>query len=269
MTASEKTGTIFSQAVLALRTAWVVWRFECRRALGVGRLATVAALALFPVGLLGLVQYHGAHLERFDWAVTLFVLIPEVISLAGLLLWATPVIQAEVEGKTWTYLAVRPGGKVPILLGKYAAAVTWAMLTALLSLSLSIGIVAPADKLQEGWLTLAALTVLSCLTYGALYVLIGVIALRRGMIVAVAYTFLFEFLVGMVPAMVNQFTVQYHLRTLLVRWLHMIDGPAGLTTMIGAGPPWRHVVILLAATAVLLTMAAAMLRRRELMTAGE
>ncbi len=41
------------------------------------------------------------------WGLILFGLIPEVITLFGLLLWVTPVVQAELEGRTWIYLAVR------------------------------------------------------------------------------------------------------------------------------------------------------------------
>ena len=53
------------------------------------------------------------------WGLILFGLIPEVITLFGLLLWVTPVVQAELEGRTWIYLAVRPRGRVSMLLGKY------------------------------------------------------------------------------------------------------------------------------------------------------
>ena len=255
----------------ALGIAWTVFRFECRRALGLARLALVAGLAVFPLGLLWLIQLEGGHLERNNqrWATAMFVLVPEVVCLLALLLWATPVVHSEVEGKTWTYLVVRPGGKFPILLGKYLAAASWAAMTAILSLTLAIGVVAPAGAIRHGWLAFASLALLSWLAYGSLYVLLGVLFLRRGMMVAVAYTFLFEFIIGMIPAVINRCTVQYHLRTLMVNWLRLPAPPKGAGDFIGTGPAWQHVAILLAMSAGFLAMASWILLRRELVTTSE
>ncbi len=40
----------------------------------------------------------------------MFVLLPQVVTVLGLLLWATPVVHSELEGQTWVYAVVRPGG---------------------------------------------------------------------------------------------------------------------------------------------------------------
>jgi ABC-type transport system involved in multi-copper enzyme maturation permease subunit len=255
-----------------LRTTWTVFRFECRRAFGLPRLAMVIGLALFPFGLLWLIQSRASHferLERFDrWATVLFILIPEVVCLLALLLWATPGIHTEVEGKTWTYLVVRPGGRVPILLGKYLAAVIWTALTGILSLSMAIGMVAPTGAVGRGWLVFASLVLLACLTYGSVYVLLGVLFLRRGMMAAVAYTFFFEFLIGLVPAVINRCTVQYHLRTLMVQWLH-ISPPPRSVELIGSGPAWQHVAVLVSMSLGFLAVASWVVVRRELVTSTE
>jgi ABC-type transport system involved in multi-copper enzyme maturation permease subunit len=254
--------------MMLLWSAWATFCYECRRAFGPGRLVLVAALALFPPALIGLIQFQGAHLDqnRGPWAVTLFILIPEVVCLLGLLLWATPVIQSEIEGKTWTYLAVRPGGKVPILLGKYAAALVWTLGTALVSLTLTLLVLSPPEGFFQPWGVFARLILLSCVTYAALYALLGVVFLRRAMGVAVAYTFLFEFLGGFIPAMVNQLTVQYHLRSLLFDWLDITDAPRRVREMFGTGPAWEHVLGLGLMSLALLTLASLILRRRELVT---
>ncbi len=39
-----------------------------------------------------------------------------------------PLVHAELEGRTWIYLAVRPRGRVSVLLGKYLTAVAWTTL---------------------------------------------------------------------------------------------------------------------------------------------
>ncbi len=254
-----------------LRSAWVVFSFECRRAMRLGPTVFAAALALFPAATLALVQSQGARLnERGEfWAVPVFILVPEVVCLLGLLLWATPVIQAEVEGKTWTYLIVRPGGKVPVMLGKYAAAVVRAVLTGLAALAAALAVVHPPQELSRAFAYFSTLVILSCLTYAALYLLLGVIFVRRAMTVAVAYVFLVEFLLGLAPAVVNRLTVQFYLRSLLVKWFTLTTGPARLRTMIGDAPPWQYVLLLLGVTVGLLTAAALILRRRELLSSGE
>ena len=127
---------------MRLRAAWTVFAFEIRRALTWRRLLQMA-IALIPVGLIAMVQHQGGHLERNDRAgLALFFLIPQVLCLLALLLWATPAIYAEVEAKTWTYLAVRPAGREAILAGKYLAAVTWTVACAGLSLVLCLGVLA-------------------------------------------------------------------------------------------------------------------------------
>lgn len=258
--------------VTGLHTAWAVFEFECRRAARWSRLAVTIALAAFPVALIAIVQFQGAELESGPgWVFTVFVLIPGVLCLLNMLLWATPIVQAEVEGRTWTYLAVRPGGKAPVLLGKYLAAVIWAIGPALISLAISLALIQPHIGFWSAWWTLAPLVVLSCLAYGALYALFGVVFLRRAMIAAAAYTFFFEFVVGMVPAIVNEFTVQYYLRTLLMRWMpeDMALPDAFRRSFAGTGPSWHYVLILLGYSAVLLTAAALVLRRRQLTTTSE
>jgi ABC-type transport system involved in multi-copper enzyme maturation permease subunit len=253
-----------------LRTVLVVLGFECRRGLALWRMIVLAGLAVFPALLGALVKSGGAPLgEPAPWIFMNFVLIPEVVCLLGLLLWATPVIQTEVEGKTWPYLAVRPCGKVPILLGKYLTAVLWTALAAWLAILLSLVMVTPRVGAASLAAVLAAMVGFSSLTYGALFVLFGVLFLRRGMVVAVAYTFIFEFLVSWVPAMVNRCTVQYHLRNLMAKWLPEAYVPPWARQLTSDAPPWQHVLFLLGMIAVLLTAASLVLRRRQLVSAPE
>ncbi len=309
-----------------IRAIGTVFAFECRRAMGWRRGLVVLGLASFPAAILWLIRREGGLLDRQEaWPIALFVLVPELVCLLGLLLWITPLVQTEVEGKTWPYLAVRPAGKLPILLGKYAAGVLWSIVTGWLALALaaavllwplhhgamnpllrksleSMGLRAdatqaeaeafyaalkPEDKARADasvataatppaapglglpvWKTLAGLVALSSVAYGALFALLGVVFLRRGMIVAVAYT-LIEFVVRIIPAMVRQLTVQYHLQSLLVHWMHWDEGTRGMEPFFGAAGPWENVLVLLGYTVFLLGVAAAILLRRELVTTTE
>ena len=211
--------------------------------------------------------------EKLDdtaWGLILFGLIPEVITLFGLLLWVTPVVQAELEGKTWIYLAVRPRGRASMLLGKYLTAITWTALSGWFSATVCILVARPEHTLRL-WGTLVALVTLACLAYGALYSLIGVLLHRRAMVIAVAYTLIFEFLVSFVPALINQFTVQYRLRNLLVDfmdWRKMIsEETRGI--LLGNQPAWLHVLILIAASVALLGIATQVIQHKEYATADE
>jgi hypothetical protein len=294
-----------------IRAAWVVMAFECRRAMGWSRLLFVLALATFPAALLWLVQHEGGQLHQFveAWAITLFAMVPGIVCLLGLLLWATPGIHSEVEGKTWPYLVVRPAGKASILLGKYANAVVWSILTGWLALTLCMLVCRPQDRAddrtqQASWgqpqpimnralggasaaqapevrnvreevllayKVLAALVALSCISYGALFVLMGVIFLRRAMMIAVAYTAL-EFGLRIVPSAARELTVQYHLQTLLVRWMGWKVDPRAkemFNYFFGNSTPWHHVVVLCVYAAVLFGVAAVILRLRELVSVAE
>lgn len=246
-----------------------VFRFELRRTLTPIRAVFWIGLACFPPLIVALIRHNGGHVgNSMQGAFPLFVLIPEAVCLMGLLLWATPTIHAELEGKTWSYLAVRSGGKGSVLLGKYMAAVAWTAPAAWLALTLCLMIARPGVGALHLWTVFAVLTAFSCLTYGALYVLLGIIFLRRAMVVAVAYTFISEVLVAMIPAVINQLTVQYHLRCLMAKWMHW-NLPPDMRLLFGMGPAWQHVLILLGATAALLTAAVLVLRQRELVKADE
>ena len=252
---------------MKLAAIGTVFRFECSRTLTVPRLLAWSAMALFPAGLLLLIQSQGGELQKdIRPAAALFVLIPEVLCVMGLLLWATPIVHSEVEGKTWTYLAVSPAGKAAILIGKYLTAVFWTALTAWLSLALCLLILRPEVEPWRLRAVLSILVLLSCLSYGTLYALLGVIFLRRAMVFAVAYTFVSEVLIGFVPAVINQLTVQFHLRSLLVDWMDYGDRPEFLrmnSQLFSTAPAWQHVVTLLVITVVLLTLAVLLLRRRD------
>ncbi|HUT11922.1 MAG TPA: hypothetical protein VMY42_15585 [Thermoguttaceae bacterium] len=254
-----------------VRATLAVFRFEFRRALTPVRLAFWLGLACFPPALMALIQYQaGPSLSASLVTFILFVLIPEVVCLMGLLLWATPAIHAELEGRTWSYLAIRSGGKGSVLLGKYLAAVVWTALAAWLAISVSMLFAAPMGNILRLWTVLTVLVLFSSLAYGALYVLLGVVFLRRAMMITVGYTLIFEMLVGFIPAIINQFTVQYHLRGMLARWLPMDNLPGiwgGLFQR--TAPAGQHIFILLAATVGLLTVAVAILHRRELVRADD
>jgi len=256
------------------RAIWTVFRFEFHRTLATPRLIILAVLALFPVGLLTLIQIQGGHLEIGPRAgIALFVLIPEVVCAMGLLLWAAPVVVAALEGQPWAYLAVSPAGKGSILLGKYLNAVCWTAMSAWLSLALSLVIVRNSPDLWRLMWVIPLLVLLSSLSYGAIYILLGVVFLRRAVAAAVAYTVISEVVIGTIPIIINisQITIQYHLRSLLVKWMDwtplLKERFSGSQQFFSDAPPSMHILSLFVFSAVALGIAIVTLRRRELVIA--
>lgn len=263
---------------MILRRVLAVFRFEFGRSLTLSRGAGWAVLVLFPVFLVSVVKYYDIHADPVagfphvsqpTWGIFLFGLIPEVISLLGLLLWATPLVHAELEGRTWIFLAVRPRGRVSVLLGKYLAAVTWTALAGWTSASICLAIIQPQQWFRL-WCVMLALVTLSCLAYGALYCLIGTLFHQRAMVIAVTYTLLFEFLISLIPALFNKFTISYRLRNLLFNWMPWrarLDEK--IRMILGDEPNWLHLAILGGITIGLLVIAVQVIQRKEYVTARE
>ncbi len=256
-----------------------VFAFECWRTFTWTRIGGWLLLVAFPIFIVTIMKYYDAqadpmaglpHLTNLAWGMVFFALIPEVISLFGLLLWATPVVHAEMEGRTWIYLAVRPKGRVSVLLGKYLAAVVWTSLAGWCSATICVWIVQPAAPMRM-WGVMVLLVALSCAAYGALYAMIGTLFHQRAMVIAVGYTLVFEFIVSMIPALFNKFTISYRLRNLLFYWLDLRGelSVEGATVLLGNESVWVHLAVLVGMTATLLVVAMQIIQRKEYATTRE
>jgi len=248
--------------------AAVFW-FEWHRALTFPRLAWWGLFALFPSFIMGLIRFTATRPPEIPelWTVILFALVPMLVSMLGTFLWATPAVSSELEGNSWVYLAVRPNGATAVLLGKYLATVAWVLSAALVGLLLAV-LLMPADGGARIGGVIARLTFLSCPAYAALYLLLGTLFPKRSMVVAVAYTLVFELVVGMVPAVINTLTVQYRVRTLLSLWgdISFQGTNTPHLSFVGDPPAWEHVLILIAYTLVLLITAVGVVRISEFRT---
>lgn len=255
---------------MSLRGIWASFRYECHRSLTLVRVAFWSGLALFPSVVLFLIRREdpNALMDTEGFTVFLYFLIVRVLCPLGLLLWASPIIHAELEGKTWYYLAVRPHGKSSVLLGKYLAAVVWAITGGWLSIALACALGPPEDA-SRAVLLLGKLVVLASFAYGAVYALIGVLFLKRAMVVTVGYTLLVEVALTLVPAVVNEVTVAYRLRAILARGLELKRDAPAWQRLVSTAPVSEQVTILAVYTALALAAALLVLRRRQLVLARE
>jgi ABC-type transport system involved in multi-copper enzyme maturation permease subunit len=257
---------------MSLGSVAAVFFFEWRRAFTMARMAWWMVLALFPVLIVSMIRFalRGETLPEEFWMGLSFALVPMLVSMLGTFLWATPVVSAELERKSWVYLAVRPQGTINVLIGKYLVSTTWALSAALVGLCAAIVVMPAGDGERIGWVV-GRITLLSCPAYAALYLLLGTLFPKRSMVIAVAYTLVFELIISIVPAIINTLTVQYRIRTLLFLWGDMKPDPDmnALMAFIGDPPAWEHVVVLVAYTLVVLAASIGVVRSREFSAAEE
>lgn len=243
--------------------------FEIRRTQTRARLFTWSVLALFPLLVVLLLHVQDEGLPDEGWGLILYGLMPQVVCLLGLLLWVAPLLQAELEGRTWSYLAVRPGGKLATLLGKYLNGVGWTLTCCWCGLALVVLVGRPdvSEPLRLAGV-LALVIGLAAVAYGAVYAVIGAMFHRRAMVISVAYMLIFELLVSNIPAFINKLTVQHRLLNILFRLMDWRLPPKS-PIQVGLEPAWFHLLILMFYTGLALTLSLAILSFREYVTTEE
>lgn len=234
----------------------VLW-LELRRSLSVGRFVLWLILAVFPIALIYLARRSASDdVPDEVFVVMLFFLIARVTCVMGLLLWATPLISNEIEGRTWIYIVTRPGGGVSTVWGKYSVSILWSAAIAIVSVPLAVmasGVQSPAHVSS----VLTALSLLSCFAYGALFTMIGTIIQKRAMVVAIVYLVLVEGVLTLVPATINKLTVGFRLLALLFKWMgyENREEAENLKILFGESSSWTHVSILALYILAMLTVA--------------
>jgi ABC-type transport system involved in multi-copper enzyme maturation permease subunit len=154
------------------------------------------------------------------FCMLVYLLIPQVMTMLGMLVLASPIVHSELEGQTWIYALVRHAGRRSLLLGKYLVAVLWTSSAGILAVSLATPFL-PLQNPAQLWLTASLLCLLASLAYGALFALIGVVMQKRVMVISFVYALVAEGVLAWIPAVINQFTIAYRLRSILFRWLDL------------------------------------------------
>ncbi|MEZ6130466.1 MAG: hypothetical protein R3C59_17410 [Planctomycetaceae bacterium] len=216
--------------------------FEFRRLLTPGRAFWWLLVAAFPVVIMVLMQEFGRITDVNMWqrqlsrmrrhpvsieeaqqqidtllTIALYFLAPSISCMMGALLTAAPSVASELEQHSWIYFATRPNGLFHLLMGKYLVSVVWAGSATLVGLCMAIPLSKISTRLEAGS-ALLWITLLSAISYSALYLMIGALFHRRAMVFCVAYTAGVELFLGFFPAVINRITIQYRLRSLLFDW---------------------------------------------------
>ncbi|MEX0712145.1 MAG: ABC transporter permease subunit [Pirellulales bacterium] len=144
----------------------------------------------------------------------LFMMYPQVMCELLALLYGSTLLGAELEAQTLGYLFTRPLARWRIVVAKYAATVATLIVPVSASLYFSwVAIGSPGDgaRLLGGvWLGVVG----SLVVYSSIFLLLGALIPARAMVLGLIYAMV-EFALSFVPAVLNTFTVTYHLRTVV------------------------------------------------------
>lgn len=237
------------------RAVYGVMAYELYRTLKPPRLVLWMGMATFPnlllIAVMLLVNLPDSNLvgERLYIIhnALQFILLPQVVTVLCMLLWAVPIVNSELEGQTWIYSVVRPGGRRAMLLGKYIMAVLWTGSCTCVA-ALAAAMIAQVFEVKLVWstcLNLVLINWIAAIVYGALLLAIGTVFQRRSMVFAFAYAAGVEAAMGWIPAVINRFTVSYRLRSILMDWMDVdfsrLPGEIGFLWEAATG---RHIMIL-------------------------
>ncbi len=219
-----------------------IFRLEIRQILGGRRKWVILAFLTLPVFLTVLIRAgfnwempDSEDLREFD--VNPFFLAPYFlysVVVAGLLalLNGSLFVSTEVSGRTLTYLFTRPIPKWKVLVAKFAAAVAATTPPTLLSLTATFTVLEFYGGFR-GYAITVFTTVLAIAAYNAVFAVWGAIIPRRAMVVCLAYWFLMEVVLSFVPAVINQLSMAFHIRSIALI-LAEIPIPEDLVRVIGA-----------------------------------
>lgn len=201
-----------------------------RQMLGGKKIWIVSIFLMLPILLLLMVLAAGGFdfpedaevdIEGFAFSAFLYVMYPQALCILASLLYGASLLAGEIEDKTLVYLFTRAQPRWKILLGKYVATATVLALMATVSMSIAY-VIAGFPIGPRVWVALASSITAGCFTYTAIFCLLGLFVPRRAIPVGLIYAVVVEFILSSVPAVVNELTTSYYIRSFA--W-HLADLP--------------------------------------------
>jgi ABC-2 type transport system permease protein len=224
-------------------------------------LSLLFALPSVLAALVNLLSRYPPHVEDLTFAFV-FNLIPHALAPLAALLYATGIIQDEVEEQTLTYLLVRPLPRWALYVVRLLATllmisvVTAAFTTATFVVIALTGGEPITSQLMWRALETSAALALAQAGYCGLFGLLGLL-MRRSLFVGVAYIFVFEGLLASFDTVMRRMTIMFYFRVLVLRWLEPANGSKVWSINLATAPDARTCVLTLLSVGVVLTVAAA------------
>jgi hypothetical protein len=265
-------------------------RFELNRSFTLQRTSVSLVLALFPPLMVSLI-FGGTRLAEnvvqnddvIDGISSIqahtpfaIIFLVSLVCLLSLLLWATPNVYSELEGKSWGFISSRPGGRMAIFLGKFLSAIMVSFVISMIAMSLSMLVTHRMNLLEDArqlWISLMGIYLLACAAYGAVFSMLGTIFFKRAMVVAAGYLVASEVFLASVPAVIGKFTMRFHLQELGIRWIGFflpVDNEHEYRMMFGEPlPVWVHLLSLGIGISLCLLIGAIVITNRQYITSEE
>lgn len=267
-----------------LQSTLAVIAFELSRLRTWQRVFLTLVMILFPP-LMFLILWHSGAMPIPEFAICV---LNGMTCLLVMLLWATPNVYAELEGRSWVFVTSRPHGRLSILTGKYVISVMLSFLISWIGMTLCILATDPGSLIPGGasrgelWLYFTGLLFLASMVYSAVFSFLGTIVQRRAMLLAFGYFMIIEVVAALVPAVIGKFAMTYHLISLLIHWngwssaLEEVESQNSLAPQMqmayefellyGIWPQWLNLLAIATMTLTMLSMAAVAIRSREYLT---
>lgn len=265
-----------------LRGAKATFVFELRRAMTWNRFLVAFGLALFPPVMLNVivrtafVSHSRIAADVTQYSEFAMIFLVALVCILSLLLWATPNVQSELEGKTWNFIAARPRARIASYLGKYFLAVFISMAVSCTALAGSVLVANRYQGLQDPLSTLSSLAMIygmACLVYAAIFSAIGTIFIKRAMVVAAGFVIGVETFLSVIPAVVNKVTMSFHLRSIGLQWVgyFLPYTPKGEYHAVYGQPwpVWIHISFIAIMTVVALTVGMIVITQRQYVTSDQ
>lgn len=276
---------MIGSSVKLWRGAAATCMFELRRSMSVQRISVSIGMALFPPAMLSLLIF-GAKVssadggaQMIDSAQFLAVFLTALVLLLSLLLWATPNVYSELEGKSWLFVASRPAGRTLIFLGKFMASVVVSLAICFTAITLCVLVIRNTNETINPirlWLSMNVVYFLATLIYAAVFSLIGVVFVKRAMVVGAGFLIGFDVFLATLPgALINRFTVRHHLQEIGIAtmgWFFPANAGSEQDYRNIYGQEWAtwiHVTIVLSVTLLLLIIGAKVISSREYVTSDQ
>ena len=276
---------MIGSSVKLWRGAAATCMFELRRSMSVQRISVSIGMALFPPAMLSLLIF-GAKVssadggaQMIDSAQFLAVFLTALVLLLSLLLWATPNVYSELEGKSWLFVASRPAGRTLIFLGKFMASVVVSLAICFTAITLCVLVIRSTNETINPirlWLSMNVVYFLATLIYAAVFSLIGVVFVKRAMVVGAGFLIGFDVFLATLPgALINRFTVRHHLQEIGIAtmgWFFPANAGSEQDYRNIYGQEWAtwiHVTIVLSVTLLLLIIGTKVISSREYVTSDQ
>lgn len=274
----------------AKKSHWALWRrqiasilrLEVRKNFTGKRSVLIYMLALLPVAVMvALISVHLDDIrENFPEASVIFANLYEGMILRTVVFFGCAWIfmnlfRGEVVDRSLHYYFLSPVRREVLVAGKYISGlitslILFVTMTALciFFIYLPLGYSAAMNQLFEGpglhqVLTYLEITVLACIGYGAVFLIIGLFF--RNPIVPAIILYGWEFINFLLPPMLKKLSVVHYLHSLTP--VPIDDGPFAIVAEPTSA--WLTVPGLILVTAAVLVMASVRIRRMEIKYGGD